>query len=347
MNTIRIAGRSIGASAPVFIVAEMSANHDQDLAQALALVDVAADAGVDALKLQTYTPASLTLPTAHPSAQVEAIWGAATLFELYQKAAMPYEFHQPLIERARARGLVVFSTPFDFDGVDYLEKFDLPAYKVASSELVHLPLLRHIAQTGKPVILSTGMADMAEVAEALNVLASAGADQIALLHCCATYPADPASVNLAAMQNMRQAFGHPVGFSDHTLGCAVPIAAAALGACIIEKHFTNDPGRPGPDHRYSIDPRGLRQMVDGIRKVELAVGDGRKIMAGDEAASRAVGRRSVFSTVEIPAGTTITGDMLTIVRPGSGLHPRYFELLVGRVARRDIPASWPVSWDDI
>lgn len=347
MTTVEIAGRLIGDGQPTFIIAEMSANHDQDLNQALELVEVAAQAGADALKLQTYTTDSLTLPSSHPSTRVDPIWGASNLYELYQKAGMPYEFHEPLFERANELGLITFSTAYDERAVDYLEKLEVPAYKVASFELVHLPLLRSIGQTRKPVILSTGMANIGEVEEALEALVSGGAEQIILLHCCSTYPADPATVNLAAMQTLRQTFAYPVGFSDHTLGIAVPITAVALGACAIEKHFTNDPQRPGPDHRFSVGPQELKQMVEGIRQAEVAIGSGRKVMSPSEAGNQAIGRRSIFARVDIPTGVTITENMLRVVRPGAGLHPRYLEIIIGRPARRDIPTGWPITWEDI
>jgi pseudaminic acid synthase len=346
MKTVEIAGRSIGDGEPVFIVAEMSANHDRDLNQALALVDVAAQAGVDALKLQTYTPESLTMQTSHPSARTDPKAGADTLWELYQKAAMPYDFHKPLFERTSELGMVAFSTAYDEEAVGFLEELEVPAYKIASFELLHYPLLREVARTGKPVILSTGMAGIGEVEEALNVLVSAGSDQIILLHCCTMYPADPAMVNLAAMQTLRQAFGFPVGFSDHTLGCSVPIAAAALGACMIEKHYTNDPQRTGPDHRFSLSPDDLNRMVEGIRKTTAAIGSGKKIRAPGEV-EEAAERRSLYAAVDISAGTEITRSMVNIIRPGGGLHPRFLELLVGRVTRKDIPAGWPITWDDV
>lgn len=346
-RTVEIAGVPVGDDHPPFIVAEMAANHDRDLAQALRLVDIAARAGAHAVKLQTYTPESLTLPTAHPSARIDPVWGAATLHELYAKAAMPYEFHAPLFARAGERGLVAFSSPFDEAGVDFLERLGVPAYKVASPEIVHLPLLRRIAQTGKPVILSTGLSNIGEVEEALNTLVAAGSRQIVLLHCCSVYPADPASVNLAAMDTLRAAFGYPVGFSDHTLGIAVPIAAAALGACLIEKHFTNDPGREGPDHRFSLPGADLALMVEGIRQATRARGTGHKVMAAEESVNRAVARRSLFATADIPEGATLTRDLIAIVRPGAGLHPRELDVIVGRVARRAIPAGWPITWDDV
>jgi pseudaminic acid synthase len=347
MNKIEISGKSVGDGAPVFVVAEMSANHDRDLDQALALIDIAAASGADAVKLQTYSADSLSIRTAHPSARVNPNWGAETLYDLYVKAAMPMEFHPPLFARARELGLIMFSSVFDEAGVDYLETLNVPVYKVASPELVHIPLLRHIGQTGKPVIVSTGMASIGEVEEAVEALTAAGSDQIALLHCCSVYPADPATVNLNAMATLRQVFQCPIGFSDHTLGIAVPIAAAALGANIIEKHFTNDVARPGPDHRFSLAQAQLAAMVEGVRQVTAARGSGRKVMAAQEAENRAVARRSLFAVVDIPAGVTVTAEMVKVVRPGSGIHPRWLDMAVGRLARRDIKAGSPITWEDV
>jgi len=347
MDYVEIAGRKVGIGHPCLIVGEMSANHDQDLEQALRLVDLAADAGVDAVKLQTYTADTLTLPTTHPSARIDKVWGAPTLHELYGRGTMPYEFHAPLFERAKARGMIYFSSAYDETSVDYLEKHDVPAYKIASFELVHLPLLRHVAKTKKPVVLSTGMATLAEVEEGLETLEANGCKDIILLHCCSSYPADPKDVNLAAIGTLAHAFGRPVGFSDHTVGSAVPIAAVALGACMIEKHYTNDSTRQGPDHRFSADAAELTRMVKGIRDAEAARGTGRKKMVASEAENRLVGRRSIFSVVAIEIGQTIEPGMIRVVRPGSGLHPRYFDQLVGRPARRRIPAGWPITWDDV
>jgi pseudaminic acid synthase len=347
MDFIEIEGRKVGKGHPSLIVGEMSANHDQDLDQALKLVDLAADAGCDAIKLQTYTKDSLTLPTDHPSARINAVWGASTLYELYGKATMPYEFHGPIFERTRARGMIAFSTAYDEAAVDYLEKHNVPAYKVASFELVHLPLLKYIASTKKPVVLSTGMATLAEVEEGLETLEAAGCHDVMLLHCCSSYPADPRDVNLNAITTLRQAFDKPIGFSDHTVGSAVPIAAVTLGACMIEKHYTNDVTRTGPDHRFSADAAELRRMVQGIRDVEAAMGTGRKRMAPSEAENRLAGRRSIFTVAALEPGQVVTRDMLRIVRPGSGLHPRFVDTVVGRTAKRKIPANWPITWDDV
>jgi pseudaminic acid synthase len=345
--TFEVQGRKIGLGCPCFVIAEMSANHDQDLERAVKLVDIAADAGADAVKVQTYRPDTMTPDTDHPSALIEPVWGAKNLFELYGKAYMPWEFHAPIFRRAKERGILAFSSPFDNTAVDLLEKLDAPLYKVASFELVDLPLLARIAQTKKPLVVSTGMATLGEIEEALEVFDKNGAGAIVLLHCCSSYPAEPGSVNLAAMETMRRAFGLPVGFSDHTVGTAIPTAAAALGAAALEKHFTDDTSRTGPDHRFSADGPTLTRMVRDIRAAEAAVGTGFKGTVPAEEINKRVGRRSIFSAVPIPKGTVVTREMIRVVRPGSGLHPRFVDVVVGRPARRDVPAGYPISWDDI
>lgn len=347
MNHITIGNRKIGDGQPALLVAEMSANHDRDLRQALALLDIAAQAGVDAVKLQTYGPDSLTLQTNHPSARVAPVWGAANLYELYARGAMPYEFHEPLFKRAEELGLLIFTTVYDERDVDFLEKLGNPIYKIASFELVHLPLLRLVGQTRKPVVLSTGMATLNEVSEALDALTAGGTKRIILLHCCSAYPTPPEAANLAAMKTLRDTFHHPVGFSDHTLGVRVAAAAAALGACFIEKHFTNDPHRKGPDHRFSLSPEELRELVRIVREVESAIGSGEKSTADCEAESKRVGRRSIFAVVEIPAGAKISREMVRVVRPAAGLHPRHLDEIIGRLARRKIPAGWPITREDV
>lgn len=344
-QAISLAGKPVGRGHPVWVAAEMSANHDRDLKQALALVDSAADAGADAVKLQTYDAASLTLRTDHPSARIDPIWGSPNLYELYARAAMPYEFHQPIFERCQEKGLTPFCSVYAEKDVDFLEKLGNPIYKIASFELVHLPLLRLISQTRKPVILSTGMANLGEIEEAVAALRSAHDVDLVLLHCCSSYPAPPEQTNLAAMATLEAAFGCPVGFSDHTLGCSVATAAAALGACMIEKHYTNDQSRPGPDHRFSATPEELKALVAAVRSARQAIGSGQKVMAACESESRRVGRRSLYATVDIPANTVITGAMVAVVRPGEGLHPRFLETVVGRTARQAIPAGSPITWE--
>lgn len=346
-TAINIAGRMVGPGHPSFLIAEMSANHDRDLKQALALVDLAADAGCDAVKLQTYSADTLTVRSDHPSVKVNAVWGAATLYDLYEGAGMPYEFHEPLFERCAERGIMCFTTIYDIPDLDYLEKLGNPVYKIASFELVHLPLLRMVGQTRKPVILSTGMATVSEVEEGVAALRDGGCTEIALLHCCSSYPAPASEANLAAMDTLRNTFHMPVGFSDHTEGTAVPVAAVARGANAIEKHYTNDRNRKGPDHRFSLTPQELHDMVTQIRAVEAAIGDGIKRTLPAEEENKAVGRRSIFTIKAIKKGETISGSHVRVVRPSSGLHPRLLEVVIGRKAVRDIPAGWPITWDDV
>jgi pseudaminic acid synthase len=346
-SAINIAGRLVGPGHPAFLIGEMSANHDRDLKQALALMDLAADAGVDAVKLQTYDADTLTIKTDHPSARVNEVLGEATLYDLYKTAGMPYEFHQPLFDRAAERGIMCFSTVYDLPDIDFLEKIGNPVYKVASFELVHLPLLRALGKTGKPVILSTGMATIAEVEEGMEALWAGGCKEICVLHCCSSYPAPPSEANLAAMDMLRAAFHVPVGFSDHTEGTAVPVAAVARGANAIEKHYTNDRNRPGPDHRFSLAPHELVDMVQQIRAVEAAIGDGIKRTSPAEEENKAVGRRSIFAIKDIRKGEPISAADVRIVRPSAGLHPRYLDIVVGRRAARDIKRGWPITWDDV
>ncbi|HWV54435.1 pseudaminic acid synthase [Pseudorhodoplanes sp.] len=337
----------IGEGAPAFLIAEVSANHDQDLDQALELVKLAAEAGFSAIKLQTYSPESLTIRSVHPTFRVDPVWGARDLYELYSKTAMPMEFHRPIFDRSVELGLLPFTTLYDPRDLDFTEALGNCVYKIASFELVHIPLLKAVAQTKKPVILSTGMATLAEVEEALDVLASGGAGPIVLLHCCSSYPSEPDQVNLAAIDTMKRAFGLPVGFSDHTVGPHIPLAAVMLGACAIEKHITNDPNRSGPDHRFSAAPDVMRDMVRMIRDAEAARGDGRKIMRSSERVNRDVGRRSLYARADIAVGEAFTDRNVAVVRPGGGLHPRHYESILGKRARRAVVVGGPLSWDDI
>mgnify|MGYP001814633608 CR=1 FL=1 len=274
--TLTIEGKTIGPDAPAFLIAEVSANHDRDLDQALAIVDIAADAGWDALKLQTYSPETLTMRSDHPSMQIDKVWGTTNLWDLYTGAAMPMEFHAPLFARARERGLVPFTSIYDPMDLDFIESIDCPIYKIASFEMTFDDLLIAVAGTKKPLILSTGMATPDEISHALEVLDRAGSGEVILLHCCSSYPAPLDEINLNAMAATGQRFGRMTGFSDHTIGSIGPLTAAAMGAVAIEKHYTNDPTRNGPDHRFSATPEIMAEIAQGVRDIHALKGSAEK-----------------------------------------------------------------------
>jgi pseudaminic acid synthase len=340
----RIGDREIGPGRPAYVVAEMSANHNQDLGQALRIVDAAHEAGADAVKLQTYTPDTLTIDSNREPFRIGGtIWDGRTLYDLYAEAYTPWEWQPRLKEAASAVGLALFSTPFDRTAVAFLEEMGVPAYKVASFEIVDLPLIQAIARTGKPIILSTGMATLAEIDEAVAAARGAGAVQIALLKCTSAYPAPPEEMNLRTIAHMAEAFGLPVGLSDHTLGIAVPVAAVAQGACIVEKHFTLSRASRGPDSAFSLEPPEFRAMVDAIREAEQALGQVSYQLTRAETDSRAF-RRSLFVVQDVKAGQEFTAQNVRSIRPGMGLHPRHMAEVLGRRASRDVERGTPLTW---
>ena len=341
-STFAIGRHHIGAGEPCFIIAEAGSNHDRDLPRAKQLVDTAVAAGADAVKFQTFTAETIA---AKGGAAID-VAGARTLFDLYRQMELPREWQRELADYCRARGIVFLSTPFDAAAVDELDALGVPAFKIASFECIDLPLLRHAAGKGRPIVLSTGLASLGEIEEALEAIAGAGDPPVALLHCAVKYPAQPASANLAVMDTLRRAFRVPVGYSDHTLGVSVPIAAAALGATVIEKHFTVDKTLPGPDHSFALDPAELAAMVRGIREAEAALGSPVKRPAPEEAAAKQY-RRSIFAIADIPAGTLIRCEHVAVLRPGGGLMPRFLEVVIGRRARRDLRAHDPITWEDV
>jgi sialic acid synthase SpsE len=339
-----IAGRPVGAGAPCYVIAEAGANHNRDLGIARKLIDVAADAGADAVKFQTYTGPGLY---SSKTPQFEYLDDSRSPQEILDAIALPREWQPELAKYAKARGIAFFSTPFDFDAVDGLVALGAPAMKIASFELVDLPLIRHAAGAGVPLILSTGMATYGEVEEALAAAREGGATEVALLRTASLYPAPPEIANLRAMQTLRTAFGLPVGLSDHSEGIAVGIGGAALGMELIEKHFTLSREMEGPDHPFALEPGELRALVDGIRAVEAALGSGRLEGPSDLEAGEMyrLARRSVIAAQDIPAGTVITREMLTVKRPGYGVKPRDIDHLVGRVAKVDIEFDDVVTWE--
>jgi sialic acid synthase SpsE len=348
-TVLRIADRTVGRGEPAYIIAEAGSNHNRDFATAIALIDAAADSGVDAVKFQTFTADTLVARTSHPIATLHdefARYGK-TVHDMFVEVEMPLDWLPRLKDHASARGITFLSTPFDERSADVLAALDMPAFKVASYEIVHLPLLQHLARLGKPVLMSSGMASMGEIEEAIDVVQGEGNDQIALFHCPIGYPVAPANVNLAVMDTLRQTFAVPIGLSDHTLGIVMPISAVARGANLIEKHFTLDPSQPGPDHGFAIGPDELAELVSSVRAVEAAIGNGQKLCLPSERLHYVRGRRSLFATVEITEGQRITRDMIAVLRPGVGLPPKYINHIVGRLARRDIKPHNPITWDDV
>ena len=308
----------------------MSANHQQKFDLAVKILEAAKASGADAVKLQTYTPDTMTIRCNNQHFQIKGtLWDGRTLYDLYGEAYTPWDWQPKLKEIAAQLGLDLFSTPFDETAVDFLEEMNVPAYKVASFESVDLPLLRRIAQTGKTIILSTGMANLSEVDEAVRTIREAGGSQLALLKCTSAYPAPPEEMNLRTIPHMVEAFGVPTGLSDHTLGIAVPAAAVALGACIIEKHFTLSRADGGPDSAFSLEPHEFRCMVDAVRVAEKAMGTVRYEVGEQESATRAF-RRSLFVVQNIKMGERFTRKNVRAIRPGFGLHTRYLDEVTGR-----------------
>ena len=332
----------------MYIIAEMSANHHQSLDEAMRILEEAKGAGADAVKLQTYTPDTLTIDCDSEPFRIGAgtLWEGRRLYELYGEAYMPWDWHRPLQNRATELGLDLFSTAYDETAVEYLERLDMRAYKIASFEIVDLPLIRRVARTGKPMILSTGMASLEEIGEAVSAAREAGAKELALLKCTSAYPSPPEEMNLRAIPDLSETFGVPVGLSDHTLGTAVPVAAVALGCCILEKHFTRSRTVAGPDSAFSLEPGEFRQMVDMIRTAEAAMGSVRHGVGAREAASR-VFRRSLFVVADMKEGEAFTKQNLRSIRPGYGLPPKHFDQLLGRRASCDIPRGTPLTWSHV
>jgi N-acetylneuraminate synthase len=343
---LKIGDRPIGPGHPTYIIAELSANHGQDFDQAVRLVHAAKEAGADAIKLQTYTADTLTIRSDRPEFRVGGgtLWDGRTLYDLYGEAYTPWDWQPRLKVLADQIGIDLFSTPFDPSAVAFLQRMNVPAYKVASFELVDLPLIEQIARTGKPMILSTGMATLAEITDAVEAARSAGAPAIALLKCTSAYPAPPEEISLRTIAHLSEAFDVPVGLSDHTLGIAVPVAAVALGASIIEKHFTLSRAVPGPDSAFSLEPDEFKAMVEAIRTAEKALGGIHYGLGNKEAASR-VFRRSLFVVKDMRAGERFTTDNVRSIRPGHGLPPKYLAEILGRTAASDVSKGTPLSWN--
>ena len=343
---ISIGGRLVGDDHPCFVIAEAGVNHNSDVDLARRLVDVAVEAGADAVKFQTFRADRLVVPDA-PKAeyQLRTTDPGQSQYDMLKSLELGEEVHRDLMSHCSERGILFMSTPFDELSADFLSDLRVPAFKTPSPEITNLPFLAHVASKGKPMIVSTGMANIGEVDEAVRTIEKAGNRQFVLLHCVSNYPADPADANLRAMQTMKTAFGLPVGYSDHTPGIEVALAAVALGACVIEKHFTLDRNLPGPDHKASLEPPELVSMVKGIAVVASALGDGRKRPAGSELSTAATTRKSLVASHDIPAGTVLDDGMIASKRPGFGLAPPMKQHLMGRRARGDIKAGTLLAFD--
>jgi N-acetylneuraminate synthase len=336
-----IAGREIGRHAPPLVIAELSGNHNANLDRALRLIDAAADAGAEAVKLQTYTPDTITLDHDGPGFRIAGgLWDGRTLHDLYAEAQTPYAWHPALFSHARARGMMVFSSPFDETAIELLEGLDAPAFKIASFEAIDLPLIRRAARSGKPLIVSTGMTSESEIEEALA--AAGGPGQTALLHCVSAYPARFSDANLRAIPMLEARFGCVVGLSDHTPGTAAAVAAVALGAAIIEKHFTLARADGGPDAEFSLEPHELRRLVDDCRNAWEALGEP-ALRRGEVETGNRQFRRSLYVVRDVAAGATLTSDDVRSIRPGFGLEPKRLPDVLGRPAARDLKRGEPLD----
>jgi pseudaminic acid synthase len=344
---IEIAGEKVGRDFPVFIIAEMSANHRQEFDEAVRIIRAAKKAGADAVKLQTYTPDTLTMDSDSEHFRIKGtLWEGETLYSLYKRAYMPWEWHPKLKEVAEEEGIILFSTPFDRTAVDFLEEMNVPAYKVASFELVDIPLIEYIAGKGKPLIMSTGMATLEEIKEAVNAARAAGSKEIALLKCTSAYPAPPEEMNLRTIPDLAETFGVVSGLSDHTTGIAVPVAAVSLGASIIEKHFTLSRAKGGPDSAFSLEPDEFGAMVEAVRVAEKALGAVHYGLTKEEEKSR-VFRRSLFVVKDMKAGDIFTEDNVRSIRPGHGLPPKHLKSIIGKKASKNIKGGTPLGWEMI
>jgi pseudaminic acid synthase len=344
--TLRIGNRTIGPHQPVYVVAELSANHNQQFENAVRLIHEAKEAGADAVKLQTYTADTITIRSEGEQFRIGGgtLWDGRTLHELYGEAYMPWEWQPKLKQIANDLGMDLFSTPFDDSAVDFLEKMNAPAHKVASFELVDIGLIQKIARTGKPMIMSTGMATVEEIEEAVQAARKAGATEIALLKCTSAYPAKPDEANLRTIPELTKRFGVPAGLSDHTMGTVVAVAAVTLGACIVEKHITLSRSLRGPDSGFSLEPQEFKAMVEAIRTAEQALGAVHFGVSPQEANSRAF-RRSLYVVLDLRRGEEFTAENVRSIRPGHGLHTRHLPQVLGKRASRDIVRGTPLGWD--
>lgn len=344
MKDIKIAHHTIGVNHSPFIIAEMSGNHNQSLERAFEIVDAAALAGAHAIKLQTYTADTITMKGAFTIHDENSLWNGKELHELYQQAYTPWEWHQPIFDRAKEKGLIAFSSPFDETAVDFLETLDVPAYKIASFENTHLPLIRKVAQTGKPIIISTGVSSISDIDETVRLLRKEGCENFILLKCTSTYPATPENTNINTIPHLSNLYNCLVGLSDHTMGIGVSVAAVALGARVIEKHFTLRRADGGVDSAFSLEPDELKALVDETKNAFLALGEISYGVQQAEEKSKFF-KRSIYVSKDIAVGDVFTNDNLKIIRPGNGLAPKFIDDVIGKKAKVSIKAGTPLNWD--
>lgn len=339
--------RKIGLDQPPYIIAEMSANHNGSIENAFKIIEQAKICGADAVKIQTYTADTITLNSRAPEFMIGGgtLWDGQSLYDLYQKAHMPWDWHKPLFEFAREQGITIFSSPFDFSAVDLLERLNAPAYKIASFEVIDLPLIRYVAQTGKPMIISTGMANEDEIAEAIDAAKSAGCCECVVLHCVSGYPAPASDYNLRTLSDMAQRFGTLVGLSDHTLDNTTAVASVVLGACVIEKHFTLDRNGGGADDGFSLEPEDLRVLCQDTKTAWQALGRVNYGLKSSEQGNTKF-RRSLYFVKDLQKGDVIDETCIRSVRPGFGIAPKYFDELIGKKLVRDVQENTRTSWED-
>lgn len=345
IKEFRIGNHKIGNGNPVFIIAEAGANHDRNLNQAKKLIEIAAEAGADAVKFQTYSAETLySKKTPNPD-YLKGKMEQNSVWDLIKDIELPREWQGELADYTRSHNMIFMSTPFDYKAIEELEELNMLAYKIASFEIVDLPFLKQIAKTKKPIILSTGMANLGDIEDAMNAIYEVGESDIALLHCNINYPPPFEDLNLRAIQTLKQAFQVPVGFSDHTMSTTIPSVSVALGACIIEKHYTLDRTLKGPDHKFALEPKELKEMVKNIRDTEIALGSPKKFMPQSESNLFKLARRSIIARRPIPKGKTIEADDLIIKRPGYGIAPKFMDIIIGRIAKQDIEEDDIITWD--
>lgn len=345
IEPVKIGAHAIGPGSPVYVIAELSANHGQKFDRAVQIIHAAKAAGANAIKLQTYTPDTITIASDRAEFRVQGtLWNGRNLHDLYGEAYTPWEWHPKLKQCANDLGMDLFSTPFDATAVQFLEEMRVPAYKVASFELIDIPLIQQIARTGKPLVISTGMATLEEIGEAVNAAGTAGAQEIVLLKCTSAYPSVPEDMNLRTIPELSRLFNLPVGLSDHTTGIAVPVAAVTLGACVIEKHLTLSRADGGPDSEFSLEPHEFKEMVDAVRVAERALGNVYFGATSAENASLAF-RRSLFVVRDVKRGEKFSEQNVRSIRPAAGLHTRYLPQVLGKVANQDIARGTPLSWE--